>query len=67
MAKEKFISPKEFGAQLGLSRDQMIYRLRRNDIKNIRPGWGWAIPESELTRVPETDWYKESKKADAVA
>lgn len=61
----KFMSSSEVGKALGLSRDQMIYRLRRNEIRNQRMGWNWLIPVTELERVPTTDWYKSSKKVEA--
>lgn len=62
MPEPKYISATEMREQLGLSRDQAIYRIRRGDIKSQRVGRAWVIPVSELTRVPKTDWYKSSKQ-----
>jgi hypothetical protein len=53
-----YISATEAREALGLRRDQMIYRCRKGHIKNERVGRSWIIPESELERVPKTDWYK---------
>jgi hypothetical protein len=62
MAKTEYISATEARTALGLSRDQMIYRCRRGDVRNKRVGRSWIIPASELTRVPTTDWYKTTKQ-----
>jgi hypothetical protein len=61
MAQVKFISATDMGKQLGLTKDQMTWRLRRGDINATKiSNWTWLIPVSELERVRTTDWYKKA-------
>lgn len=61
----KYLSRTEARKALGLTRDQMIYRIRRGHVKAEKVGYNWLIPVGELKRVPTTDWYKAMHKADA--
>lgn len=62
MAKTKYISATELREALGMSRDQAIRRIRSGQIKSERIGRAWAIPVTELERIPTTDWYKSMSK-----
>ena len=55
---DNYVSRSEARATLNLSRDQMIYRIKKGHIAATKVGYFWVIPTSELTRVPETEWYK---------
>lgn len=55
---QKYMSRTEARRALGLTRDQMIYRIRRGDIKAEKAGYNYLIPVTELERVPAQEWYK---------
>lgn len=64
---DKYMSRTDARKALRLSKDQMIYRIRRKDIKAEKAGYNYLIPTSELERVPTTDWYKSTKLQEADA
>lgn len=58
---DKYMSRTAARKALGLTRDQMIYRIRRGDVKAVKLGYNYAIPVTELERVPQQEWYKATR------
>ena len=56
--KDRYVSRREAQRELGLTRDQMLYRLSTGDIKSEKVDWLYMIPASEIERVKQSDWYK---------
>lgn len=55
---DKYLSRTEARRELRLSKDQMIYRIRKGDIKAEKAGYNYLISTKEVERVRTTDWYK---------
>lgn len=54
----KYLSRTEARRELGLTKDQMIYRIRQGHIRSEKAGYNYLIPVAEIERVKTQDWYK---------
>lgn len=55
---DKYVSRTEAAQMLGLTRDQMIYHIRRKHIKADKVGWNYVIATIEIERARGAEWYK---------
>ena len=62
----RYVSRTEARLALRLTRDQMIYRIRRGHIRAEKAGYNYLIPVSELERVPQQAWYKATQFRDTI-
>lgn len=54
------------GERIGLPHTEVIRRIRRGDISAEKLGWNWVIPEDEVEKALNSDWYKRVRKTTAV-
>lgn len=61
MPSLKRMTRTQFAKATGLTARQVIYGLRLGRIKGEQVGgWVWTIPDSEVERVKQQDWYKKA-------
>jgi len=54
----KIYSARMVGEMLGLPHQEVIRRIRRNDIRARKLDWNWVITDDAVEEAKQSDWYQ---------